>query len=68
MAVLERELSSSIDRRAERYVGRDLMDIYLKVMAQERLSYEDGVRLYKTPDLSAVGYHSWQFKFNVSTS
>jgi aminodeoxyfutalosine synthase len=56
MAVQEREINSSIERRAERYVGRDLMDIYAKVMAQERLSYEDGVRLYKTPDLSAVGY------------
>ncbi len=43
-------------RRAERYVGPDLIDIYDKVDAQERLSYEDGVRLYHTPDLNAVGY------------
>jgi aminodeoxyfutalosine synthase len=56
MAVLERELSPAMARRAERYVGRDLMDIYTKVMAQERLSFEDAVRLYQTPDLSAVGY------------
>lgn len=42
-------------RRAERTVGSALMDIYEKVVAQERLTYEDGVRLYRTPDLSAVG-------------
>jgi aminodeoxyfutalosine synthase len=42
--------------RAERYVGPELMDIYEKVQNQERLSYEDAVRLYHTPDLSAVGY------------
>jgi len=43
-------------RRAERYVGRDLIDIYDKIDAQERLTYEDGIRLYHTPDLNAVGY------------
>src|SRR5579871_946048 len=42
--------------RAERYVGRDLMDIYDRVQAGERLTYSDAVRLYYTPDLSAVGY------------
>ncbi len=52
-------LTTTIDyarRRAERTVGSDLMDIYDKVEAQERLSYEDGVRLYKAPNLSGVGY------------
>lgn len=43
-------------RAVECYVGKGFMDIYEKVVAQERLTYEDGVRLYQTPDLSAVGY------------
>lgn len=38
----------------ERIYG-DLLDIYRKVDAGERLSYEDGVRLYETPNLTAVG-------------
>ncbi len=33
----------------------DLRDIAEKVAAQERLSFEDGVRLYRSPDLHAVG-------------
>lgn len=52
-------LTTPIDyarRRAERTVGADLMDLYDKIEAQERLSYEDGVRLYKAPNLSGVGY------------
>ena len=40
----------------ERIVGKDLLDIYEKVENGERLSYEDGVRLYKTPNLTGVGY------------
>ncbi|MFN8221348.1 MAG: CofH family radical SAM protein [Fimbriimonadales bacterium] len=40
----------------ERVVGSDLMDIYRKVDAGERLSFEDGVRLYQTPNLTGVGY------------
>lgn len=43
-------------KRAERVVGPELMDIFEKVLAQERLSYEDGVRLYHTPNLSGVGF------------
>ena len=35
--------------------ARNLMDIYDKVMAGERLTYDDGVRLYQTPNLTAVG-------------
>jgi aminodeoxyfutalosine synthase len=38
----------------ERIYG-DLLDIYRKVDAGERLSYEDGLRLYRTPNLTAVG-------------
>lgn len=40
----------------ERIVGKDLIDIFEKVDKGERLSYEDGVRLYKTPNLTGVGY------------
>src|SRR5438445_13839504 len=40
----------------ERIVGKDLIDIYEKVEKSERLSSEDGVRLYKTPNLTGVGY------------
>lgn len=40
----------------ERVVGADLLDIYEKVQAGTRLSFEDGVRLYQTPNLTAVGY------------
>jgi len=43
-------------RRAERTIGSPLMDIYEKVVNQQRLSYSDAVRLYETPNLSAVGY------------
>jgi aminodeoxyfutalosine synthase len=43
-------------RLAERLVGRELMDIYEKVIAGERLTYKDGVRLIQHPDLTAVGY------------
>ncbi len=39
----------------ERIVG-DLIDIYAKVDAGTRLSFEDGMRLYETPNLTAVGY------------
>ncbi len=39
----------------ERIVG-DLIDIYKKVENHERLSAEDGVRLYQHPNLTAVGY------------
>lgn len=39
----------------ERVVG-DLIDIYRKVDDGTRLSYEDGLRLYRTPNLTAVGH------------
>jgi aminodeoxyfutalosine synthase len=39
----------------ERVVG-DLIDIYRKVEAGERLSFEDGLRLCRTPNLTAVGH------------
>lgn len=56
MAILEQDVTRPDRKRVERYVGAGLMDIYEKVTAEERLSYEDAVRLYRTPDLSAVGY------------
>jgi aminodeoxyfutalosine synthase len=40
----------------ERIVGKDLLDIYEKVNRGERLSFEDGVRLYQTKNLTGVGY------------
>ena len=56
MTVSVKSEVTSQRERAARYVGRELMEIYEKVQAGERLSYEDGVRLYHAPDLSAVGY------------
>ena len=35
--------------------GADLRDIAEKVRASERLAYEDGVRLYESPDVHALG-------------
>jgi aminodeoxyfutalosine synthase len=40
----------------ERIVGEDLMDIYRKVDQGKRLSFEDGMKLYQTPNLTGVGY------------
>jgi len=40
----------------ERIVGPDLMDIYEKVEAGVRLSFDDGLRLFKSPNLTGVGY------------
>lgn len=40
----------------ERIVGADLMDIYAKVDQGQRLTPEDGLRLYQTPNLTGVGY------------
>ena len=33
----------------------NLQDIADKVQASERLSFEDGVRLYRSPDIHAIG-------------
>jgi aminodeoxyfutalosine synthase len=43
-------------QRAERTVGTPLMYLYDKVQAGDRLTYEDGVRLYQTPNLAGVGF------------
>lgn len=49
--------NSTVSRRTtERVVGAELMDIYEKVDAGTRLSFEDGLRLYETTNLSAVGW------------
>ncbi len=40
----------------ERMVGPELLHIYRKVEAGERLSREDGILLYQTPNLTGVGY------------
>lgn len=41
---------------AEKVVGTELLDIYEMVDAGQRLSFEDGVRLYKSSNLTGVGY------------
>ena len=38
------------------FEDKNLVPIYEKVCAKERLSLEDGVTLWKTPDLLGVGY------------
>ena len=40
----------------ETILGRELMPLYEKVVRGERLSFEDGMTLYTTPNLSGVGY------------
>jgi len=40
----------------ELIVGPELLDIYEKVQKGERLSFDDGLRLYRTPNLTAVGF------------
>src|ERR1043165_6380465 len=51
------ECKSGVEsRHAERVVGRELMDLYEKVLESARLTYDDAVRLYQTPNLSGVGY------------
>jgi aminodeoxyfutalosine synthase len=46
-------LQTSMDR----YIARvGLADIWEKVQAGRRLSFEDGVRMYETPEATAVGY------------
>lgn len=42
--------------QAERIVGKYLMDVHEKVLAGERLSREEGIRLYESPNLTGVGY------------
>jgi aminodeoxyfutalosine synthase len=40
----------------EKIVGSELIDIYDKVDKGERLSFEDGLRLYRTPNLTGVAH------------
>lgn len=40
----------------EKIVGPELIDIYKKVDEGTRLSFDDGMRLYRSPNLTAVGY------------
>lgn len=45
------------DALVEQHVKRSgLADIYEKVISGERLSREDGIRLFDTPDFNAVGF------------
>jgi aminodeoxyfutalosine synthase len=56
MPAIELQINSIARERACRAVGVELMDIYDKVINQERLTLNDAIRLYKSPDLSAVGF------------
>jgi aminodeoxyfutalosine synthase len=56
MSLLENDIATANHDRIQRFIGAELMDIYEKIVTEERLSFEDGVRLYKSPNLSAVGY------------
>ncbi len=56
MSLIERQINDIARDRALRYIGEDLIDIYDKVVSRTRLNFEDGVRLYKAPNLSAVGF------------
>ncbi len=49
-------INSAMPAWVERRIGNDLHDIFERVVAGERLSFDDGVRLYKHPNLSAVGH------------
>lgn len=40
----------------EKLLGAELIDIYRKVEQGKRLSYEDGLLLYRTPNLTGVGF------------
>ncbi len=40
----------------ELFAGSELADLIAKVDREERLSFEDGVRLFKSNDLLAIGY------------
>lgn len=40
----------------ERLLGQELMPLYDKVANGKRLSFEDGLLLYRTPNLTGVGY------------
>lgn len=56
MSLIERQINDIARDRAMRYIGEDLIDIYDKVVSRTRLNFEDGVRLYRAPNLSAVGF------------
>ncbi len=46
-----------MDRHWERTLERaELLDLHEKVTVSQRLSFDDGVRLYTNPDLNAVGH------------
>ena len=56
MSLIERQINEIARARALRLVGPELMDIYDKVTAGERLSLDDAIRLYKAPNLSGIGF------------
>ena len=40
----------------EFFKDQNLIPLYEKVMVQERLTFEDGLALYRSADLLSVGY------------
>ena len=52
-ATLDTKTPSPLVLSAAKQAG--LGDIAEKVLAQERLSFEDGMRLYEHPDLTVIG-------------
>src|SRR5207237_5926340 len=47
---------AEMSTRAEPIVGRELADIYERVMASERLRLSDAIRLFESRNLSGIGY------------
>ncbi len=47
---------AELNRSAERIVGSELTDVLDRVVCGERLGFDDAVRLYRTRNLSGVGY------------
>jgi aminodeoxyfutalosine synthase len=55
-AIRDSEAQVTLDISAFGNIFGDLEDLYLKVKAGERLNREDGIKLYSTDNLLALGY------------
>ena len=49
-------MQSLLSLSPEKILGEELLPIFRKLEKGERLSFEDGVLLYKTPNLTGVGF------------
>lgn len=45
-----------MEKIVQSLLGPEFFDLYDKVQERKRLSFNDGIRLYETPNLTAVGY------------